>query len=208
VYTLRGSLKEGVFQVKKLLSSIRTILFIVAMLVCVLAPPCVAQELSSAPRPTQTPEQIAKWFSSEFKYQAKNPDMPQTPEETLKLRTGDCDDFAFLAAAILAENGVKSKVIIIKYRGSDMMHAICIYRDDNGTYDFISNQELKHTGEHDLTRAVAKFYPAQKSIIVADGKRDYMYTGVAVNQTSVVKATRLIEENGMIRVVRDRLSLE
>ena len=208
---------------KTLMSVIKTILLVATAFICVSAAPCAAQELKGVPRSIQTPEQIAAWFSSEFRYQInvpnrpltlgfryqiKFPDRPHTLEETLELRTGKCDDFAFLAAAILAENDIKSKVIIIKCRGLDIRHAICMYKDNDGTYGFISNQELKHTGERDLTRAVAKFYPNQESIIVANDRRDYMDTGIAVNQANVVQATRLVEENGVIRTVHDPLSIE
>ncbi len=193
---------------KRLMSVIKTISLIATAFICISAASCAAQELSGVPKSIQTPEQIAKWFSLEFKYQTKNPDNPQTPGETLKLRVGDCDDFAFLAAAILAENGIKSKVIVIKYRGLDIMHAICMYKDNDGTYGFISNQELKHTGERDLTCALAKFYPNAERCIVASERRDYLDTGIAMNQSNVVRATRVVEENGVIRVVHDRLSIE
>ena len=145
-------------------------------LTCVLAFPCGAQELGGISRTIKTPQDVVRWFSSEFEYQMKIPDKPQTPEETLVLKTGDCDDFASLAAAVLSLNGIKSEVIIIKHRGLNIMHAICVYKDKDGVYGFISNNELQHTGELDLTCAVAKFYPSWEKIMVANEKRDYMET--------------------------------
>lgn len=161
---------------KKLLPSIKINLSVITLLVCVSVSPCVAQELNGIPRSIQKPEEIARWFSSEFEYQLKFPNKPQTPEETLALKSGDCDDFASLATTILAQNGIKSKVIIIKRHGLDIMHAICIYKNEDGVYDFISNTKLEHTGESDLVRAVAKFYPDWKKIMTTNDKRDYMET--------------------------------
>jgi hypothetical protein len=69
---------------------------------------------------------------------------------------------------ILDGQGIKSDVVIIKYRGLNVMHAICMYKESNGTYSFISNKELQRTGETDMTRAVAKFYPDMERIMVAD----------------------------------------
>ena len=106
----------------------------------------------------------------------KLPDKPQTPQETLKLRTGDCDDFASLAKAILASNGIKSDLVIIKYRELNIMHAICMYKEADGTYSFISNSELKRTGELNFTDAIAKYYPDWKKIMVRNGSRDDMMT--------------------------------
>lgn len=151
-------------------------LLITMMLICVSTFSCGAQELGSVPSTVRTPEQIVNWFSSEFEYQMKMPDRPQSPEETLELRSGDCDDFAALAKAILEEQGIKSDIIIIKYRGLNIMHAICMFKESNGTYSFISNKELQRTGESDMKRAVAKFYPDWEKIMVADGNRESMET--------------------------------
>jgi hypothetical protein len=159
---------EGAVKVKKISEFVRMMVVIATAFISVSAVPCDAQDSGGVPRSIRTPEQIVSWFASEFEYQLKMPDRPQTPTETLELRTGDCDDFAALAKVILEGQGIKSDVVIIKYRGLNIMHAICIYKENNGTYSFISNKELQRTGETDMTRAVAKFYPDMERIMVAD----------------------------------------
>ena len=116
----------------------------------------------------RTPEALACWLSNNFRYELKLTDAWQTPEETIKLKKGDCDDFALLAQAVLKGLGIKSDVVIIKFRGLNVLHAICIWKEETGSYSFISNCELTRTGKADIQQAIAKFYPDVESIIYTD----------------------------------------
>ena len=111
---------------KKMILLVKNVVLIVAAMAYLLVFPALAQELSGVPSSIHTPEQLVKWFSSEFEYQMKMPDKPQSLNETLTLKTGDCDDFATLAAAVLERSGIRSEVLIIKYKGLNIMHAICM----------------------------------------------------------------------------------
>lgn len=116
----------------------------------------------------RTPEALACWLSNNFRYELKLTDAWQTPEETMKLKKGDCDDFALLAQAALKGLGIKSDVVIIKFRGLNVLHAVCIWKDKAGLYNFISNCELVRTGKADISQAIAKFYPDVERIIYTD----------------------------------------
>jgi len=116
----------------------------------------------------RTPEALACWLSNNFRYELKLTDAWQTPEETMKLKKGDCDDFALLAQAVLKGLGIKSDVVIIKFRGLNVLHAVCIWKDKAGSYNFISNCELTRTGKADIQQAIAKFYPDVERIIYTD----------------------------------------
>jgi hypothetical protein len=122
---------------------------------------CFAQDLS-VPSYVNSPQALVEWFSSDFRYvltlTGKGSKI-QTPQETIKLKTGQCGDFAVLASEILSHLGIANKVIIIKYRGLNIMHAICIWRNEDGTYNFISNQELICSGIKTIEGAAKKFYP-------------------------------------------------
>ncbi len=157
----------------------RVVLMLMSLACLLYNGPAFAQEAGGVPGSVRTPEQIARWFSSEFKYQMTLPDSPQSPGETIARRTGDCDDFAVLAAEILARSGIPSDVIIIKYEGLGMMHAICIFKDKDGTYSFISNMEYHRTHMHDVAGAVAKYYPDYENIIYSNGKREFLKTVAA-----------------------------
>lgn len=163
---------RGMFNTKKIAALISALV----VSACIFVPSSRAQEFRGAPEAIRTPEQIVTWFSSDFQYQLKIPDRPQSPGETVELKSGDCDDFAVLASAILARSGIRSDVLIIKCRGLNIKHAICIWRDRDGTYDFISNSELNRTSRTDIVSAVAKFYPDWEEITSSNEKREYIET--------------------------------
>ena len=135
-----------------------------AALILMLTVPCAAQEMGGVPSSIRTPEEVVGWFRSNFEYRLSMPDRPKTPAETIADKCGDCDDFAKLAAMILARSGIRSDVIIIKYKGLNIMHAVCIYLDKNGTYNFISSRELTRTRERSVQAAIAKYYPDYETI--------------------------------------------
>jgi hypothetical protein len=116
----------------------------------------------------------------------KMPDRPQAPEETVGLGTGDCDDFAALAVAILVKNGINSDVVIIKYRGLNVLHAVCMYRETDGTYSFISNMELHRTHQRDVAGAITKFYPDWDKIMVANKRTENVPISMLTQEISVL----------------------
>lgn len=81
----------------------------------------------------------------------------QRPEETLSRVNergqclGDCDDYAFLAQAILARQGVKAKVIGLYGAGA---HAICVWikKSPDGTYSAysIGTSGYDRNGDHSM----------------------------------------------------------
>ena len=113
----------------------------------------------------RSPEQLTSWFSNDFIFQWKFPDKPQTLEETLRSKAGDCEDFANLASAVLKQMGIPNQILILKFRNLKIAHAICIWQDTDGLYSFISNQELFHTRKDNIKQAIKKFYPDCETII-------------------------------------------
>ena len=118
-----------------------------------------AKTLDDFPSHIKTTKQLAEWYSGEFKYRMEYPDNWQTPDETIKFKGGDCEDFALLTSEFLARQGVPHDVIIIKFKGLDMTHAICIWREKKDEYAFISNRKIIHTGETDINIVLNKYYP-------------------------------------------------
>jgi len=151
----------------------KRLMMVAMMMAWFLTASCMAQELGGVPRSIKTPEQIAEWFSSEFQYRIKIPDRPQSPSETLQLKSGDCDDLATLASLVLSDSGISSNVVIIKFQGLNIRHAICIWKDKDGTYSFLSNKELQRTGQRDIRRAIQKFYPDMEAITFLDAGKEY-----------------------------------
>jgi len=102
------------------------------------------------PDSVKDPLSLTVWLRRNFKYKR---DIPggywQTPEETLTLKTGDCEDFAFLTSYILEDLGYETRVIWIykklrkdeKKNGKHYSHAICVFKSEDG-YRYFSNQWL------------------------------------------------------------------
>ena len=88
----------------------------------------------------------------------------QTPEETLTLRTGDCEDFSFLAQALLKRIGIDSLVISVSYGGmfDSGGHAICVYPPQKAS-NYFSNYRLFTSNNHVLNMINHK-YPEWKRI--------------------------------------------
>ncbi|MHA1704096.1 MAG: transglutaminase-like domain-containing protein [Promethearchaeota archaeon] len=94
------------------------------------------------PSRIKTPTQLSLWMRINFTYQGekfKFHDYWKTPEETVKDKGGDCEDFAFLAERILTDLNYDAKVIAIKYYGSRTGHSVCIIKENN-KYTLFSNQ--------------------------------------------------------------------
>jgi len=107
----------------------------------------------------KTPEKLVAWMTDNLSFQWSLPDKPKTSGETLTSKSGDCDDFANLASLILNRMGISSNVLIIRFRGLNMGHAICAWEREDGYYNFISNQELMYTRCRTREELLLKFYP-------------------------------------------------
>jgi len=114
-----------------------------------------------------TPENLEKWMHQNIRYERDRygDNYWQAPHETLAKKAGDCEDYAFLAQALLSEIGIPSKVISIQYKeGYEKKgHAICVF-DYNGAYRFFSDSVLKESSAFSIEQLVETAYPSWKSI--------------------------------------------
>ena len=114
--------------------------------------------IDTEPYSIRSPEDLVKWLHGEFTYEFKFPDNRQSPEETARLRKGDCEDFAFLCQSILGSLGIKSDVIVIKFRQIGILHAICVFKQ-GATYSFMSNRDIIRTRGRTVAEAVNEKFP-------------------------------------------------
>jgi hypothetical protein len=121
----------------------------------------------------RTPQALADWLTKDFHYEFEVTDTWQTPEQTLKLKKGDCEDFAILASAILNQLGIPNNVVIVRFKDLKISHAICTFKDKGGRYNFISNRKLYCSEKDRLQDAIAKFYPDWRNIIYIDPHKGY-----------------------------------
>ena len=147
----------------------KKVFFVLLVIIAAAAPlACASQGLEEAMQGIRSPEDIARFFFQEFTYAMTLPDRAHTPEETIEAMSGDCEDFAILASAMLTRMGIENQVFVIKFSDLKIAHAVCIWKDKNGYYNFISNQELQRTSQRTAEGAIRKFYPDCQALVSID----------------------------------------
>ena len=141
------------------------ILAVILMTVFSCAALCPAEDQMPVDMPDsiRTPEDLSQWLSSNFRYVMEIPDHWQNTEETLNLRTGDCEDFAVLSKALLDRIGIASEIVIVEFRGLQVSHAICAWQDA-GQVNLMSNGKLCKVEAGSIKEALKKKYPDLKRI--------------------------------------------
>lgn len=79
-----------------------------------------------------TPKKFAAAFE-DFAYDF-HPDV-QKPEEFLRARRGDCDDYAILAAYVLEPKGFEARIIHVRLVGR-VAHAVCYITESKAYLDY------------------------------------------------------------------------
>ena len=132
------------------------LLFVASVLLGVSCPAVTLEQLRA--EQNLTPEQLMGYFR-DFKF--KLGDKLQSPEVFLASQTGDCDDFASLAAQILRERKYTTRLIAVFMDGQT--HVICYVEEIKGYLDYNCRQELAAvqatTGElEDMANKVSAFF--------------------------------------------------
>jgi predicted transglutaminase-like cysteine proteinase len=112
------------------------------------------------------PSEISKWLSKNVTYKSdwlghSEKDYWQNPKETIILKSGDCEDYAFLSQALLNEIGIKSSVILILYKtgSGEKGHAICVF-PKKPPYNCFSGQKLHILNKSSIVDVVKELYPS------------------------------------------------
>lgn len=96
------------------------------------------------PNYIKTPQDIEEWLISEgFYYEADKTrtDEWKTPEQTIKDKGNDCEDYAILVSYILKDLGYK-KVMIIAIYGKDLAHGITWFQEKDDSWSFFSTERI------------------------------------------------------------------
>lgn len=86
-----------------------------------------------------TPQKIFDWMLLNLHYmpdQTKSDEF-RSAELTYELRYGDCDDYANFASTILQKHGYQVEILSIFNQTQG--HAVCVWQENNGSYNFLSN---------------------------------------------------------------------
>ena len=96
------------------------------------------------------PEQVEDYLRcSTVRYRAEKAGVfnhTQTPDETLRLRAGDCEDFACLIVDALGFHGYEARILSVEAetRGGLLIHAVGVYRDgETGRWHYIHAYDFK-----------------------------------------------------------------
>ena len=120
------------------------------------------------------PTDLSIWLVNNFTYQAEEEgeNYWKTPEEIIKDKSGDCEDFSFLVDKILTDLGYKTKVISVSYKDIKFAHAICII-EQNNKHSFFSNQYYFSKQFDNIYALLENNYPNWSSYhtIYQDGRR-------------------------------------
>jgi hypothetical protein len=125
---------------------------------------CYSRNVSGVPVSVTTPRELAEWLSCEFSYRMELRDDWQTPRETIRSRQGDCEDFAILVSTVLSRQGIANDLITVYFKDLPVAHAICMWKENDGTYSFMSNKKLYRSRENSIRNAIRKYYPDWEKI--------------------------------------------
>jgi hypothetical protein len=109
------------------------------LLVCLLpagmAPAVTLAELRA--EPNLTPERLMAHFA-DFKFELGGE--VRKPETFLANRSGDCDDFATLAADLLRERGYSTRLVVV-FMPNDV-HVVCYVAETNSYLDYNRRKQV------------------------------------------------------------------
>lgn len=102
---------------------------------------------------------LTNWLLNNTKYIPDEDEYWKLPNETLKDKGGDCEDFAILTKKVMSELGVKGDIILLQSKLDKKIygHAIFVFKK-NGLYKIFDNQILLETKETKLTKLLDFYY--------------------------------------------------
>lgn len=108
--------------------------------------------------PNLTPEKFASYFA-DFEFKFHND--VQNHSTFLASKSGDCDDYATLAADILGRNGYTTRLIAIRMKGET--HVVCYVNETDSYLDYNYRKDSKKTVScsnviTDIARKVAQSF--------------------------------------------------
>lgn len=91
-------------------------------------------------------EKILAFLSDYVAYELEVDDVYRAPVETLSLRSGDCDDYSILAAALFESVEIESAIGFFKNGGGEAHVMVLVHLEDLGDYDCWYYDELTQRG--------------------------------------------------------------
>jgi hypothetical protein len=162
-----------------------TLLFCLLLAVQFQSSAITVEDLKSIPN--LTPQKFAACFSNfSFQYRAE----VQAPDVFLATESGDCDDFATLAADVLKDKGYTPRLIAVRMTG--LVHVVCYIEETHTYLDFNNRDVLRKTVScgsnlNEIADKVAKSFDSRwtsaSEFTYADRMKRLVATAVEANRT-------------------------
>ena len=143
-----------------------------------------ALQLDQAAHTYTTPKAIAGLLRTQFTFARDEvlfgeADHWQIPEEFAARKTGDCEDYALLAQALLRRNGIDA--FIFSLFGEDgYAHTVGVFVDEQGHYNVIDASRIRYVRAKSLDALASWLHPAWSfgGIVEQEGHRGRMITRI------------------------------
>lgn len=116
------------------------------------------EDLDELMRMVHTPDELARFYSRDFETRQVIPISSQPQREFLRTKSGNCEDFAILSQDVLGRLGIKSEIVYMKFRGLQIGHAVCMWKEGS-YYSFFDNRKLIRTNMTSLEGVLRTYYP-------------------------------------------------
>ena len=109
------------------------------------------------------PKAIAGFLRHEFTFKRDEDlfgeaDRWQSPEEFLSRKTGDCEDYALLAKALLERNWISAYVFSL-FGDNGYAHTVCVFLDEHGLYNVINQDQVRYYRAKSLEALASALHP-------------------------------------------------
>ena len=117
--------------------------------------------ISQVSEKIHSPKDLSKFLKKNFKFvnddkQFGQIDYWQTPEEFLKNRKGDCEDYALFSKTILQSLGYEAFVVSF-YGANGFAHTVTVFGKD-GKYSVMNEDRLKNYEASNIEIALSKIF--------------------------------------------------
>ena len=117
------------------------------------------------PSSINTPKDIGDWMETNFTYQSEEVDYWKSPEETVKDKGGDCEDFSVLSKKILEDLEYTAWFITMDTKADKYIgHAICLFKEKDGTFSVFDNQYYLPTKFVHWKTLLEKYYSEYNNV--------------------------------------------
>lgn len=123
------------------------------------------------------PHKVAFYLST-IRYKNDIMNHPQRPEETVRLGSGDCEDFAILIYEALNYHGYETKLLIVCFEDDEASHCVGIYKEKrSNNWHFVDRSDVSIGCDnmYDLAREAGKFMGTFKSHKIVDDPEGYYF---------------------------------